>query len=121
MEFVCHADLCDLIGDLGFSGVDREFGYCLLLRFGWRRTGNSNCKEQREREKQSSYELEERLWRRASTFWRSSSVSTPMVSKSVGSTWMGMLFSRKRSCSRRSVCSSALGGRVGKRWRMALR
>jgi hypothetical protein len=42
MEFVCHADLCDLIGDLGFSGVDREFGYCLLLRFGWRRTGNGN-------------------------------------------------------------------------------
>jgi hypothetical protein len=47
----------------------------------------------------------------AATSSRSASVSTPMVSWSVGETWMGMLFSRKRSCSRRSVCSRRLGGR----------
>src|SRR5205814_5171198 len=50
----------------------------------------------------------------ACTVCRSSSVSTPTVASVVSTTVIGMPFSRKRSCSSRSVCSSSEGGR---RWK----
>ena len=50
----------------------------------------------------------------ACTACRSSSVSTPTVASVVSTTVIGMPFSRKRSCSSRSVCSSSEGGR---RWK----